>query len=195
MKKVILAALVAVASLSASAQVYVGGQLGFATGKAGDGADNTMKFTIAPEIGYNINEKFAVGIAIGFTTQNGSFYGANPVTNEPVEGIPMSATKFAKSASCFSFAPYARYTFAKTGIASFFVDGGFAASFYNNDGGNVWNISVRPGVKLSASEKVDFVASIGALGYTFASEKAGKFNVFGLGVDNTAIKFGVYYNF
>ena len=109
--------------------------------------------------------------------------------------LPAGATKYGKSSSVFSIAPYARYTFAKTGIASFFVDGGFGVGFYNNDRGNVWNVSLRPGVKLSASEKVDFVAQIAALGYTWSSEKAGKLSSFGLNVDNTAIKFGVYYNF
>ncbi len=191
MKKVILAALVAVASLSASAQVYVGGTLGFNAGKAFDGADNVTKFEIAPEIGYNFNEKWAVGLGIGFTTQNGDFD-----TTEPLLPVPNgSGVKYGKSQSAFTIAPYARYTFAKTGIASFFVDGGFQAMFLNDDRGNVWNISVRPGVKLSASEKVDFVAQIAALGYTWASEKAGKTSAFGLNVDNTAIKFGVYYNF
>lgn len=190
MKKVILAALVAVASLSANAQVYLGGKLGFNVGKAGDGAETTTKFEIAPEIGYNINEKWAVGLEIGFSTQNGGFN-----TDEALLPFPTSATKASKSDSRFSIAPYARWTFAKTGIASFFIDGGFATVFLNNSRGNLWNISVRPGVKLSASEKVDFVAQIAALGYSWTSKNAGKMSTFGLNVDNTAIKFGVYYNF
>ena len=188
MKKVILAALVAVASLSASAQVYVGGTLGFKSSKPADGLDNVSKFTIAPEIGYNFSEKFAAGIQIGFTTANGA-YEIDEI-NQTISG-----GKYPKSQSTFSVAPYARYTFAKTGIASFFVDGGFAAQFMNNEGGNKWQIGIRPGVKLSASEKVDFVAQLGYLGYTWASEKAGKGNEFAFGVDNTAISFGVYYNF
>ncbi|MBP5376839.1 MAG: outer membrane beta-barrel protein [Bacteroidaceae bacterium] len=186
MKKVILAALVAVASLSANAQVYLGGTLGFNAGKAVDGADNTTKFQIAPEVGYSFNEKWAVGLAISFTTANGDF-------NE--NGFPTSATKYGKSSTVFGFSPYARYTFAKTGIASFFLDGGVGFNFYNNDGGTAWQIGVRPGVKLSASEKVDFVAQLGYLGYAKASKGQGKGNMFGLNVDNTAIKFGVYYNF
>lgn len=186
MKKVILAALVAVASLSANAQVYVGGSLGFATGKAGDGADNISKFAILPEVGYSFNEKWAAGIQIGFTTANGDFN---------ADGFPITNPKWGKSLSEFTVSPYARFTFAKTGIASFFVDGGFVAKFLNNSRGNVWQIGVRPGVKLSASEKVDFVAQLGYLGYSWKSKNAGKGNVFGLGVDNTAINFGVYYNF
>ena len=174
MKKIILSALVAVASLTASAQVYLGGTVGFQSSKAFDGADNVSKFTILPEIGYMFNEKWGVDATTGYSS---------------------SATKFAKSNGVFILSPYARFVFAKTGIASFFLDGGFGVGFMNNSRGNIWQVGIKPGVKLSASEKVDFVAQLGMLGYSWCSEKAGKGNLFGIGVDNTTIKFGVYYNF
>ena len=188
MKKVLLMAAFAVASLAANAQIYVGGSLGFKTGKAADGADNTYKFEIAPEIGYNLSEDFAVGIALGFANYNGDFNAENWAT---------TPTKYSESLTDFKISPYARYTFWKTGIASFFVDGGVDIRLRNKDRGTVMALGLRPGVKLSASEKVDFVAQLGMLGYQFTSEKANpsKANTFGLGVDNTNIKFGVYYNF
>lgn len=193
MKKVILAALVAVASLSANAQVYLGGTLGINAGKADNTTQSITKFQIAPEIGYNINEKWAIGLGIGFTTQNGLFDDAQ------VFQMPLS-DKWGKSASVFTLAPYARWTFAKTGIASFFVDGGIDVNFWNNSRGNSFFIGLTPGVKLSASEKVDFVAEIAALGFAWGSEKAYTAGVapksaFGFNVNNTAVKFGVYYNF
>ncbi len=188
MKKVILAALVAVASLSANAQVYLGGQIGFQTSKKAEGADNISRFTIAPEVGYMFNEKWGVGLGIGFTTTN-STDGFDELN------YAASRTKDPKSSSAFILAPYARFVFAKTGIASFFLDGGFGTAFLNNSRGNIWQIGIKPGVKLSASEKVDFVAQLGMLGYSWKSKNAGKGNMFGIGVDNTTIKFGVYYNF
>jgi len=193
MKKVILAALVAVASLSANAQVYLGGTLGINAGKLNSATESITKFQIAPEIGYNINEKWAIGLGIGFTTQNGLF------DDSQVFQMPLSG-KAAKSASVFTIAPYARWTFAKTGIASFFVDGGIDVNFWNNSRGNSFFIGLTPGVKLSASEKVDFVAEIAALGFAWGSEKAYTAGVapksaFGFNVNNTAVKFGVYYNF
>ena len=198
MKKVILAALVAVASLSANAQVYLGGTLGINAGKVNKNAENVIKFQIAPEIGYNINEKWAVGLGIGFTTQNGDFTGDNQNYFETFQ-MPTSG-KYTKSVSVFTIAPYARWTFAKTGIASFFVDGGIDVNFWNNSRGNSFFIGLTPGVKLSASEKVDFVAEIAALGFAWGSEKAYNAGVapksaFGFNVNNTAVKFGVYYNF
>ena len=58
MKKIILTALVAVATLSASAQFYVGGAIGFQTSKSGEkDAKAQNVFTLSPEIGYDINEK------------------------------------------------------------------------------------------------------------------------------------------
>lgn len=176
----------AVASLAANAQLYVGGSLGFQAGKSGDGADNVTKFEIAPEIGYNLSEDFAVGIALGFKTYNGSFNN---------EGWSTTPTKSSKSLSEFKLNPYARYTFWKTGIASFFVDGTVGFTFLNEDRGMLIGLGVRPGVKLAASEKVDLVAKLGYLGYQFGNDKAGKPSTFGLGLDNSDISFGVYYNF
>lgn len=173
MKKVILAALVAVVSLTANAQLYVGGSLSFDADKANSNADTKSTFVIKPEVGYSFNEKWAAGIQIGYK----------------------SVSQSGNTASEFTFAPYARYTYAKSGIASFFVDGGVSFDLYNNDRGTVVGIGVRPGVKLSASEKVDFVASLGYLGYKFGSDKHGKDSHFGIGVDNTAVSFGVYYSF
>ena len=75
MKKMILAALVAVASLSANAQVWVGGEVGFSAGKTtnngtkfGSGAD----FNLIPEIGYTLNDKFDIAVAIGIAHNNGN---------------------------------------------------------------------------------------------------------------------------
>ena len=186
MKKVLLMAAFAVASLAANAQLYVGGTVGFQTGKQYDGADNVYKFNIAPEIGYNLSEDFAVGIALGFTNYNGDF---------DAENWAATATKAPESLTDFKISPYARYTFWKTGIASFFIDGGVDIRLRNKDRGTLMGFGLRPGVKLSASEKVDFVAQLGMIGYQFASEKAGKGNTFGLGIDNTTVAFGVYYNF
>ncbi len=193
MKKVILAALVAVASLSANAQVFLGGKVGFGSLKADSNTPAVTAFSIAPEVGYMFNEKWGVGLAIGFQTKNG-------LATYDSENGGVVAGKFAKSHSAFTVAPYARFVFAKTGIASFFLDGGIGMQFMNDGRGNVFNIGIKPGVKLSASEKVDFVATLGALGYAWSSKKAyeGGYapkSVFNIGVDNTVINFGVYYNF
>lgn len=47
-------------AIAASAQVYVGGQVGLWRNTD----DNHSKFSIAPEVGYNLSDKWAVGIGI-----------------------------------------------------------------------------------------------------------------------------------
>lgn len=187
MKKVILTALVAVASLSASAQMWVGGNIGLGVTKASKNADNITEFKVAPEVGYMINEKFGVYADIDFSTKTKQFGD--------------------KAATQFGFDVAARYVFAKTGIASFFVDGGFGMDFWNNEGGSAFDIKIVPGVSIAASEKVSFVAKLGGLGCAFGNEKAqaayaasdGQYgaqkSAFGLNVNNTPLTFGVVYNF
>lgn len=174
MKKLFLAAAMMVASLAASAQVYVGGSLGFKSEKPYDGAETSTAFSIKPEVGYNLDEKWAVGIQLGYSSMDD---GDNTLGQ-------------------IDLAPYARYTFAKTGIASFFVDGGLSFEFRTADWeGMVWGVGVRPGVKLAVSEKVDVIGKLGYLGYKAANEKAGKGNSFALSIDNTDIELGVNFNF
>ncbi|WP_288057392.1 porin family protein [Xylanibacter rodentium] len=176
MKKLFLAAAMMVASLAASAQVYVGGSLGFLSEKANEDADALNTFSIKPEVGYNLNENWAVGIQLGYLSKD---------INKDV------------TAGLINVTPYARYTFAKTGIASFFVDGGLTFEFGTADAeGTNWGVGVRPGVKLAVSEKVDVIGKLGYLGYKKNDEKfdGGK-SAFGLNIDNTDIEVGVNFNF
>ena len=117
MKKIILMAAFAVASVAASAQVYVGGGLGFSSDKAAhpEGvevkAKNTIK--ILPEVGYKLKDKFDGAVKIGYAHgENGS--------NMMGFDIPGDYDY----ANAFILNPYVRYTFAKAGDFSFFADGG-----------------------------------------------------------------------
>ena len=63
----------------------------------------------------------------------------------------------------FQFAPYARYTFYKTGIVGLFVDGtiGIAAG----DGDTGFRLGLRPGLSLKATEHISLSLSR-ILGYS-----------------------------
>lgn len=175
MKKFFLVAAMMVATLAVNAQVYVGGSLGFKSVKVKKGADATSHFSILPELGYNLDENWAVGIQLGYTSDE--------------MGKDETVTKF-------TIAPYARYTFAKSGIASFFVDGGIIFESYGSDDeGSTFGVGLRPGVKFAVSEKVDVVAKTGYLGYSKDNDKHGGGSVFGIGIDNTDLSFGVFFNF
>ncbi|MBQ9361911.1 MAG: outer membrane beta-barrel protein [Bacteroidaceae bacterium] len=212
MKKIILTALVAVATLSANAQFYVGGALGFQgkTNKVDDGKGGTTNetkstFTIAPEVGYSINENWDAGIALNFQLKN------------------------KKQGNTIGGEIYGRYNYLKTGIATLFVElaAGFNADkkYYDKDGnaykelddkgnpkkdekgndietsvsGSVFGIGFRPGVKIALSEKVSLVAKTGLIGAQFANDNAQTLGydktTFGIGVNNTDISLGVYYSF
>ena len=63
MKKFFAVALVAMMAMTANAQVYVGGTVGFKSLSC-DGTSATS-FTINPELGYNLNENWAIGLSVG----------------------------------------------------------------------------------------------------------------------------------
>ena len=187
MKKIVLMAAFMVASIAASAQVYVGGSLGLESLKANKDANTTTSFSIQPEIGYNLDENWAVGINLGFASTNDEGY----FTVGNATGV-----KSENTVSCFTIAPYARYTFAKTGIASFFVDGGISYTTYGSDAeGSSFGVGFRPGVKLTASKKVDFIAKLGYFGYQKNDDDLGGGEAIGLNIDNSSLSFGVLYNF
>ena len=74
MKKIILSALVAIVSLTANAQFWAGGQVGFNTSKTsidGNELDKANTFTLIPEIGYNLNDNWDIAVAIGYAHQSG----------------------------------------------------------------------------------------------------------------------------
>lgn len=191
MKKIILSAIVAVASLSASAQVWLGGDIAFGTKKLVSGGDNLTTFTLAPQVGYMFSEKFGLGADIKLSLRNNN--AAAVAATYALNGISVDPADYAKTT--FGFDVFARYIFAKTGIASFFFDGGVGFTTYK-DAGSRLGIGIRPGVKLAASEKVDVVAKIGYLGWQkYLGDKSSKGSAFGIGIEESALSLGVSYNF
>ena len=201
MKKIFVMAVMATATLTANAQWWAGGKfaLDFTnTNKVGqdDGGDkNTTSFEIAPEVGYNLSDKWAVAMAVGFGTSNNSVVGTwNGDADAIGSETAMNATKLGESNTYFMINPYVRYTFAQTAPVSFFVDGGFGFKFFNHERGNQMSVGIRPGISFAATKKLSLVATTGALGYLKNSEKAGDGSKFFIGVFNN-IRFAAYYNF
>jgi len=173
MKKLILSAVVALASMTANAQIWIGGELGF-NYHNNDATDASVTtFTVAPEIGYTLNDKWDLAIKLG------------DQYTSPDPGDSQNA---------FFVNPYARYTFYKTGKVGFFLDGGFSiktGDFDGYDDETQFGVGIRPGVKFAASDNVTFVASFGGLGYT----KVGDISDFGFNVNGNGLTFGCYYSF
>ena len=179
MKKFFVLAVVAVIAVSAAAQNwYVGGAFGYAheTKEVDmDGANVKVKsdiFTIAPELGYNIDDNWAVGATLNYTWAKDAY-------------------------NRFAISPYARYTYFRTdnNLLSLFVDGGVGLGYLKPDGGDskcTWEIGFKPGLAINLTEKFSLVAHIGFLGYKDLKE-AGK--TYGVNLDGNDITFGFYYNF
>lgn len=175
MKKLFLTLFVAVVSLTASAQVYVGGEVGFWRNSDG----NTTEFTVAPQVGYVLSDKWDLGIGIGY----GHYY---------ANGVKLNAVQVD---------PYARYKFVKFGPVSFFLDMGFGVASYKvKDGGDsqtAWNIGVQPGVKVALAKQIDFVAHVGFLGYRDSDNSNFSYgdDGFGFKLSGNDLTFGIVYNF
>lgn len=177
-------AAVAVAA-TMNAQVWVGGELGFAASHV-NGSDNTDKtLTIAPEIGYNLSDNWSVAVALGY-----SYASSQAIAN---------LGSF-DNVNTYAIKPYARYTFVKSGNFSAFVDGGINYATIHVKGAdnnfNQFGVSVVPGLAYAVSDKVTLVSHLGSglyYNHTWMKDFA-HVNDYGLNLFN-GISFGAYYNF
>ena len=195
MKKTLTTLVVLSIFSTLNAQVYIGGTLGFKSQDIGD--DNTVSFQIAPEIGYTLNDSWAIGFYMSYGQTN---Y-ASTIVNTGLGQINDVSTKLANDLKVFQFAPYARYTFAKTEMIDFFVDGSIA--FENASGSgitvNTWLIGIQPGIAVNFNDRISFVTKLGNIGFQSSKadvEGAKTANSFEFGVSSLKnINFGLYYKF
>ncbi|MCR5313223.1 MAG: porin family protein [Bacteroidaceae bacterium] len=176
MKKIILTAVLAVSSLCASAQVWMGGSIGFKSTTLDATDKSTTAFTFAPVVGYTLSDAWDIALEIAYT-DNGDVYDGESFKNS------------------FSIAPFARYNFAKSGNLSFFVDGGFAVGnkeYLSGTDHNFFQIGLRPGVKYQASKNVAFDAKLGYVGFYNESDVKSKV---GLNIDNNNLTLGMTWSF
>ena len=185
MKKIVLTMVAAFAAMSMNAQVYIGGSVAFeawsSQKKAGDKSETVFK--IMPEIGYNLNEEWAIGTVIGYQ-------------NDKFNGVKFGDT-YAASESAFTVAPYARYTFSKLGKVNLFVDGGVGFTSASKADWTELEVGFKPGLAVSLTDNLSFVSHIGFIGYDLLNPDGDDNNTskFGLNLDATNITFGLYYNF
>ena len=135
------------AAMNMNAQVYVGGSVGFGSAKVG-GGESESTYKIVPEIGYNLNDQWAIGASLGY--QKGA--------------CNFGSFDFAPGdTEIFTVNPYARYTFLNSNMVNVFIDGGLGFASVK-DGGSLFQVGLRPGIALKANDKISFVAHIGFVG-------------------------------
>ena len=178
MKKILMTMAAMLVTMTMSAQVYVGGEVGF-NSVSHDG-NSTTAFTLKPEVGYVLDDNWALGLAFGYSESG----------------------KNSTKVKTLSVNPYARFTFAKFDHVNLFLDGGF--DFTNVDSKsaghktNNFGIGVKPGVAVNLNEKISFVAHCGFLGYKTSKpdyDGAKSTDTVGFDFDANNITFGLYFNF
>lgn len=195
MKKIYMTLVAMMVAVCASAQVYVGGNLGIASEKVdyGVGDEDETVYSVLPEIGYSFNDEWAAGVSFGWSK------GSLKMTNGEMSASDLSRT--------FEVNPYARYTFYKGKVISVFCDGGFGYKHYNGTelelGDDVysikadkWSIGLKPGIALNI-DKFSLVAHVGFIGWSQTKIKDSdvKYTNWGMDFDGNNISLGVYYNF
>lgn len=181
MKKFFAIAALAVASLTANAQAWIGGSVGFDWEKGKwDDAKAESSWEVAPEIGYNLDETWAVAIKLGVGGE--SYYTGTGRYQEEV------------SYTTFIINPYARYKFANIDKLTFFLDGGLAYKSHGKDRGNSFGIGIKPGLAYKVADGISLEAKFGGFGWTTYSEEGGNKDKFGIGVDTEALSFGVFFD-
>ncbi len=178
MKKILMTIAAIAMAATMNAQGYIGGTMGIGSLKVGD-ADAETSYKFLPEIGYNINSNWAVGVAFGWTK------GDLNVLKNDVSVIGNRTTQVN---------PYVRYTFVHSKYFNVFSDLGFGYAHING-AGDAYGIGLTPGIALNLSEKVSFVTKFAYLGWQHAKTNGVKSDFFGVDIDATNVQFGLYYNF
>lgn len=182
MKRIYMTLVVALFALCANAQFYAGGNIGIASIDNGGDDDETV-YSLLPEIGYKLNNDWAIGVEFGWSKGSLQMYNGEIGTSTNL------------TTHTFEINPYARYTFLHSKLVNVFCDGGFGYKHYNGSA-DQWSVGLKPGIELKL-DKFSLVAHVGFIGYEQLKYKnhGPKTTAWGIDFDSNNISLGVYYNF
>lgn len=189
MKKVLISVVAMLAfALTSNAQLWFGGSLGLGTDSNVTGNDKQFNASIYPKVGFNINDKFAVGAYLGV-----GFY---KVTNDDDNDTYMKDFSW-------QVAPFARYAFAEIGDFSVMAEGVFGlgntkhttsvagTSTTNTPDMNI-SFVVRPVLSYEVSEHFNLELGVEFLQIGFYHE-GDEDNAFKLGAQSAGATLGFIY--
>jgi hypothetical protein len=145
--------LIAASAFTVKAQFYAGGT--FTILDSPSFSINGMSITlngagtlinISPEVGYNLNEKWAIGGKLSVLVIG--------------------------DGSISSFSPYGRYTFYRNNAISLFADGG--VDFVWSDLEMYYGAGITPGIMFKANDRFSFFGKCGYIGYSHTPLNATK---------------------
>lgn len=151
MKKLLVALVLTVMSISAQAQFYAGGTLGLDVVNVhvdDEGPSSTQTtFGVAPEFGYSFNRTWSIGAQISY-----SF-----VKNE------------GQTLNNFCVLPYVRAVFARAGKVDFFGEAAVGYAHQSTEGIGVSGTvaALRPGMAINFSRNFALIARSGLFQYEY----------------------------
>ncbi|MCR5828427.1 MAG: hypothetical protein K6G53_08420 [Bacteroidales bacterium] len=135
MKKLFVVIALAILSISANAQLYLGGALSF------QAAGNNATVTILPELGYNINKTSAIGAQIGWSNATA----ANRFVIAPYYRYGVKA-----------FGPVSFFIDGEFQLNAWTAGGATTTQF---------GVGIAPGIAIMAGNKFSFVGHLARIGY------------------------------
>lgn len=173
MKKFLFVVAALATSLTASAQLWVGGSLGFDSNAVKDG-DPTTNWLFEPTVGYALNDNLEVGLTLLI---EGSKHGDDKNTY-------------------IGIAPFARYTFLSAGDFSLF--GQASIPYLNTKVGDNstsrFGVRIQPGVKYALTDQFSMFALLGNGLYFDSYSDGNTKSRFGFDI-TTGLSLGLVYSF
>lgn len=173
MKKVLMTLFVMFAVVTAYAQeMYVGGGIGLWRNHDLE----VTSFSISPDFGYGLNEKWSVGGQLILDVAGG-----NGTT----------------SATSFAIAPYARFSYYENKVVRLFLDMGLGLSVYkqkHSDSEAGFELGVKPGLAVKLNNHFSFITKVGFAGFR-QDYRVSNNSGFGIYADGEDISIGIEYAF
>ena len=209
-KVFLLCAMTLLLAQAAKAQMWIGGSVGFDYSNS-DKKTKIANLSLGPTVGYSLNPKWDLVLGFSYSLSRQKTEG------ETITAVSKTDVNNKAVSNSISVDPFVRYSFLKTGIVTFFVDGGLGYTYGKSDSDNsqkitsfvesqedrtlsytskstqnTFSIGFRPGVKLELSEKIELESHIGFLGYSHRKTESQTNDV--KGEDHTLDKFGLNAN-
>ncbi len=226
MKKILLTLALAAFAFNANAQFVIGGRLGVDHGSNWIADDYSYDrshtyIRVLPKIGYQLNDKMQIGVALGLNYEYEREYGATggvPATN-------YASNSYASTPSTsIIFNPYFRYNFATWEKCTLFCEARASVSLHleskthsfingseetgyprdNGDKSTYFGIDITPGLNYAFSGKfsMDLYINLASLGWNMATSDGEAFhgwyagaNLNSQSLDSHLSKFSIGFNY
>ncbi|MDR0863802.1 MAG: porin family protein [Candidatus Symbiothrix sp.] len=172
MRKVILSIIVAFLGIvSANAQFYAGGSFGYNSSTTKGDKNTTSSFSIAPMVGYRLNDKLDFGLSISANSYK---------STSRVEGYDALYYAVKYKTQDFSVAPYLRYSMIKFGKFNILGSAGIFAGkgkmkqeilVVSEEKYTNWGASIYPTVIYDLSDKFAVFSNLNFFRLGFSQTK------------------------